>query len=74
MLLTGCAAGPVQNIVGSYFPSWLICAVIGAVVTVIIRQLLVLADLENHLLLAPLTYVGMALGFCLLAWLIWFGQ
>ena len=74
MLVTGCTAGPTQNIVGSYFPAWLICAVVGSIATVVIRQLLVLADLESHLILAPLTYAGMALSLCLLVWLAWFGQ
>ena len=74
VLVAGCTTGPTQNIVGSYFPAWLICAVVGCVATVIIRQFLVLADLESHLILAPLTYAGMALSLCLLVWLAWFGQ
>ncbi len=72
--LASCSASPAQNIVGSYFPSWLICVVAGAVATAVARQLLVLADLEAHLLLPPLTYAAMALGASLLVWLIWFGQ
>ena len=73
LLLAGCSASPVQPIVGSYFPAWLICAVIGVIAAAIIRELLVVADLEGHLLVAPLTYVGMALGICLAAWLVLFG-
>ena len=73
LVLAGCGASPVQPILGSYFPAWLICAVIGVVATAIIRQLLVVADLEGHLFLAPLTYAGMALGICLAAWLVVFG-
>lgn len=69
----GCAASPVQPIVGSYFPAWLICAVAGVIATAIIRQLLVLARLEAHLLSPPLTYLAMAIGIALLLWLLLFG-
>lgn len=72
--LAGCSASPAQNILGSYFPAWLICVVAGMVATVIVRQLLVLADLESQLLLPPLTYAAMALGATLAIWLVWFGQ
>ena len=72
--LAGCSASPAQNIVGSYFPAWLICVIAGVVATAVMRQLLVMADLESHLLLPPLTYAGMALGATLLIWLLWVGQ
>lgn len=72
--LGGCSASPAQNIVGSYFPSWLICAVLGILTTAMVRQVLVMAGLERHLLLPPLTYAGMAVGAALLLWLLVYGQ
>ena len=70
----GCTAAPAQAIVGSYFPSWIICVVAGIVVAAVMRQLFVLMTIENHLLLPPLTYAGIALAACLSIWLFWFGQ
>ena len=32
-LLSGCSSAPSRNILGSYFPSWMICALIGMVWT-----------------------------------------
>ncbi len=38
--LTACSASPSRNILGSYFPTWMICALLGLVVVVVLRALL----------------------------------
>ncbi len=72
--LAGCDASPAQNIMGSYFPSWLICAVVGVVAALILRQLLTWAGLSRSLLLAPVVYVCLGIGAALTTWLLLFGQ
>ena len=74
LLVAGCTQSPSQNILGSYFPSWLICVAGGVVATAVLRQVLVLTKLEAHLLLPPLVYIAMAAGASMAIWLIWFGQ
>src|SRR5882762_10412531 len=35
--LTGCDGSPSRNILGSYFPSWMVCAVAGIVLALVAR-------------------------------------
>ena len=42
---TGCTRAPSFNILGSFFPSWILCGVIGIVLTVVVRVFLVRAKL-----------------------------
>lgn len=74
LFVAGCDASPAQNIMGSYFPSWLICAVVGVVAALVARQLLKWAGLNRSLLLAPLVYVCLGVGAALITWLLLFGQ
>ena len=44
LLLAGCGAdyhSPTVDLLGSYFPAWMICIVIGLALTVIARQVLI---------------------------------
>jgi len=40
LLLASCSRAPSFDILGSYFPAWLICLALSVVVTVVIRWLL----------------------------------
>jgi hypothetical protein len=40
LLLTGCGRAPSFDILGSFFPAWLVCLVIAILLTVLSRQLL----------------------------------
>jgi hypothetical protein len=63
-----------MDLFGSYFPAWMLCAALGIVATVIIRQILVLADISDYVVAPLLTYAGLAVSATLLAWLLWFGH
>lgn len=65
---------PTLNLFGSYFPAWMLCAVVGILLAVIIRQVLVAVGIDEHVVAPLLTYTGLALSATLLAWLVWFGQ
>jgi hypothetical protein len=67
------ACSPTQPILGSYFPSWLLCVLAGVVATAVVHQLLALAGLTRSLLLPPLTYAAMAAGAAMAVWLVLFG-
>ena len=54
--LPGCGVSPSVNILGSFFPAWLISIVIGVVLTVVVRQLFVAIDVASHLRPAGLVY------------------
>lgn len=52
---------PSVNILGSFFPAWLISIVVGLVLTAIVRQVLVATDTAGHLKPAGLAYTSIAL-------------
>ena len=73
--LAGCqldAHAPTVDVLGSYFPSWMVCSVIGIFLTLIARQLFIGFKLDTHLRPAPLLYLGLAVFFTLAVWLIFF--
>ena len=74
LLLAGCHSthSPTVDILGSYFPAWIICIVIGLVLTIIARQFLIGFKLDKHLRPAPLVYLCLMVCFTLLVWLIFF--
>ena len=69
-LLAGCSAAPSQDILGSYFPGWIACLALGAVVC---RQLLVAIGVNGFVLAPLLTYLAIAGTITLLVWLLRFG-
>ena len=72
--LAGCSGAPALNIVGSYFPAWMLCAIIGVLVALGVRALLVMCDVEGTLKLPFLTHLAIALTATLLVWLLCFGH
>jgi YtcA family len=70
-LLVGCDGAPSRNILGSYFPSWMVCALAGLVLALVARAVLKVTGLLEELP-APLVVLlafGCAVNFAL--WLIW---
>jgi hypothetical protein len=71
MFLSGCSSAPSRNILGSYFPSWMICAVIGMCATVAVRGLLVKVGVDKELPAPIVVYLALAVVFSLGLWLLW---
>ena len=72
LLLVGCAHSPTLDVLGSYFPAWMVCIVLGLALTVVTRQLLIGFKLNAHLRLAGLVYVCLTVLWTLVVWLVWF--
>jgi YtcA family len=70
-LMTGCSGSPSRSILGSYFPSWMVCALIGLVAALVARVALKATGLLGELPapLVVLLSVGCATTFAL--WLLW---
>lgn len=66
-------SAPSIAIFGSFFPAWIICAVLGVVFAVIARQLLIILDIDGYLPLPLLVYLCMAIGAGTGFWFLWFG-
>jgi YtcA family len=74
MPVAGCSSAPTMDLLGSYFPGWMLCAVLGIVAAVIIRQILMACGINDYVVAPLLTYAGLAVSATLLVWLLWFGH
>ena len=74
MAVSGCSSSPTLNLLGSYFPAWMLCAALGIVGAIIIRQVLAVTGISDYVVAPLLTYAGLAVSVTLLAWLLWFGH
>ena len=70
--LAGCRRAPTFNILGSFFPAWLICMFAGVILAVVANRILVRLRLDNDIVLPILIYPCMALLFACALWLICF--
>jgi hypothetical protein len=64
--------GPHINIVGSFFPSWMLCAVIGIIVALLARGLLVWAGVDPYVGPRALVYGSLAILVTLVLWVAFF--
>src|ERR1700744_1723940 len=74
LALTGCSYSPTQDLFGSYFPAWMLCAAIGIATAIMIRRFLGVSDIHGHVVAPLFTYTALAVSATLLAWLLWFGH
>jgi YtcA family len=72
LVSTGCTRAPSFNILGSFFPSWILCGVIGIVLTVLVRVFFVRTKLEQGLTPLIVVYPCIALFFTFTTWLVFF--
>ena len=72
-LLAGCGRAPSFNILGSFFPAWIVCGVIGILLAVAVRLFFVRIKLEDQLV-APLilVYPCLTAFFTFTLWLLFF--
>src|SRR5277367_500196 len=66
------AQSPSIDVLGSYFPAWLICIVAGVALTVVARLLFVAWKLDAHLFPAPIIYPCLTAVFAMTVWLLFF--
>ena len=68
----GCSRAPSFNILGSFFPAWILCGVIGILLAVAVRILFVRIDFEKELSPLILVYPCLAAFFMFSIWLLFF--
>ena len=75
LLLTGCQAAehsPTVDVLGSYFPAWIVCIVLGLALTIITRHIFIIVKLHSHLRPVLLVYLCLMICFTLAIWLLFF--
>jgi hypothetical protein len=70
LVLTGCSRAPSFDILGSFFPAWLLCLFLGLVLMTVTRQLIVRAHVE--LAVPVVTYPSLTALFTFAVWLAFF--
>ena len=68
----GCAHSPSFNVLGSYFPGWLACLIIGVLAAVLAHVLLSRRDWERRIAALPLFYLSFTLAVACVCWLLAF--
>jgi hypothetical protein len=72
LLLNGCGHAPSVDIIGSFFPVWMLCLAIAVPLAFAVRALLVRLQFENQVGPLALFYPCIVLLFTSLLWLIFF--
>jgi hypothetical protein len=72
LLCTGCNHAPSIDIIGSFFPVWMLCLILAIALTFCVRYLLVRYQLETEVGPVALFYPSVVVLFTCLLWLIFF--
>lgn len=70
--LSGCQRAPSFNIVGSFFPDWILCSILGIVTAALAHWLFVRLTLEREIQPAVLIYPCIAVSCAVTLWLLFF--
>ena len=69
-LLSSCSRAPSIEVLGSFFPAWLVCFIVAIVLTALVRLALLRSRVQAALPL--LVYPSLAAIFTFLLWLLFF--
>ena len=72
LFFTGCGRAPAINILGSFFPAWMICLTAGVVLAFVVRFILLRYRLETEVGPLALFYPCVVILTTCLLWLIFF--
>jgi hypothetical protein len=72
LLCAGCERAPSIDVIGSFFPAWMLCLIISIVLTSLLRLFLLRRQLEPAIEPVALFYPGVVLLLSCLLWLIFF--
>ena len=70
--MRGCGRAPAIDVIGSFFPVWMVCLIISIVLTSVLRLFLLRRQLEPAIEPVALFYPAVVLLLSCLLWLIFF--
>ena len=68
---SGCSGSPSRNILGSYFPSWMVCALAGIALALIARVIFKASGLLDQLPVPFVVMLAIACAGTFALWLLW---
>jgi nitrogen fixation/metabolism regulation signal transduction histidine kinase len=72
LLCVGCGHAPSVDIIGSFFPVWMVCLAVSIVFACILRAVLLRLQFESEIGPVALFYPSVVVLFSCLLWLIFF--
>ena len=72
IFLTGCRGAPSINLLGSFFPGWMLCMIFGVIGAFMLRRVFIKTNIDAYLLLPALVYFCLWVFITLLSWLLFF--
>lgn len=72
LMAAGCSRAPTINVMGSFFPAWILCGLIGIVLASIVRVLFLRWNFEKELSPLLLVYPCLAAFFTFTIWLLFY--
>jgi len=72
--LASCSSAPSRDILGSFFPSWMLCAVIGVISSAVCHKIFAKLGIDQTIPAKLLIYILLAATIAFVIWLIWFGN
>jgi hypothetical protein len=72
IFLTGCRGAPSINLMGSFFPGWMLCMILGVIGALLLRQVFIKININAHLPLPGIVYFCLWVFITLLSWLVFF--
>jgi len=72
LFLTGCRGAPSINVLGSFFPGWMLCMGLGLIGALAFRQVFIKTNIQPHLVSRPLVYLCLWGLITLSSWLLLF--
>jgi YtcA family len=70
-LLVGCDGAPSRNILGSYFPSWMVCALVGIALALAARAVFKALGILEEIPVPFVVMLAIACASTFAMWLIW---
>jgi hypothetical protein len=72
LFLTGCRGAPSINVLGSFFPGWMLCMGLGLIGVLLFRPVCIKTNIEPYLVPRPLVYLCLWGLITLSSWLLLF--
>jgi hypothetical protein len=72
IVICGCRGAPSINLVGSFFPAWMLCVGFGVIGVLLARRVFVRTGIEPYLGAVAVVYFCLWVLFTLVSWLVFF--
>lgn len=73
LCLSGCSVAPSHSLLGSFFPTWFFCALLGVATATLVHKALARAEVADSVPAPLLVYLALSIAGAFGFWLIWLG-